>query len=216
MVTRTRYLSYVVLCLAIAAGLGAALIARQASRELPALAGGSLIEPNTRVPDFSLLDHHGKPFTNANLIDRWSMLYFGYTNCPDFCPATLGTLAAMERRMRATGAPLVPQVVFVSADALRDTPAQLASYVPYFDAGFLGVTAPDQAAIETFANALGVAVAINRGSDGRYTVDHSSAILVIDPKGRLDAVLTGPFTAPAIEADFRLITGQYARLNGRS
>ena len=103
------------------------MIARRASPALPDLAGGSLIEPNTRVPEFSLLDHHGKPFTNTNLLGRWSMLYFGYTNCPDFCPATLSMLAAMERRMRAAGAPLVPQVVFVSADALRDTPAQLAS-----------------------------------------------------------------------------------------
>jgi protein SCO1/2 len=216
MVHRTRYLSYVAVCLAIAAGLGAALIARRASPALPDLAGGSLIEPNTRVPEFSLLDHHGKPFTNTNLLGRWSMLYFGYTNCPDFCPATLSMLAAMERRMRAAGAPLVPQVVFVSADALRDTPAQLASYVPYFDADFLGVTAPDQATIEAFASGLNVAVAINRRAGGSYTVDHSSAILVIDPKGRLDAVLTGPFSAPAVEADFRLVTDQYARMNGRS
>jgi protein SCO1/2 len=216
MAARTRYLSYVVLCLAIAAGLGAALVARQISRAVPALAGGSLIEPTTRVPEFSLLDHHGKPYTNTNLLGRWSMLYFGYTNCPDFCPATLGTLAAMEKRMRAADAPLRPQVVFVSADALHDTPAQLAAYVPYFDADFLGVTAPDQATIETFASGVGIAVAINPRAGGGYTVDHSSAILVIDPKGRLDAVLTGPFTAPVLEADFRLITGEYARTNGRS
>ena len=92
------------------------------------------------------------------------MLFFGYTNCPDFCPTTLTTLAAMEKRLRAARRPVRPQVIFVSVDAKRDTPAQLAKYVPYFDPEFIGVTAADQPTIEAFARKLGVGVHHHAGT----------------------------------------------------
>ena len=119
------------------------------------------------------------------------MMFFGYTNCPDFCPTTLTTLAALEKRLRAVGGAVRPQVIFVSVDAKRDTPQQLAKYVPYFDPEFLGVTAADQPTIETIARKLGVGVIITPAADGGYTVDHSGAIFVLDPEGKLAAILTG-------------------------
>jgi protein SCO1 len=135
-------------------------------------------------------------------------MFFGYTNCPDFCPTTLTTLAAVEKRLRAAKA-ATPQVIFVSVDAKRDTPAQLAKYVPYFDPDFVGLTANDQPAIEALARKWGVAVAIRPATDGNYTVDHSGAIFVIDPAGKLAAVLTGPFTVEALQSDIqRLVAGR--------
>ena len=135
-------------------------------------------------------------------------MFFGYTNCPDFCPTTLATLAAVENRLRAAQLP-TPQVIFVSVDAKRDTPAQLAKYVPYFDPGFVGLTATDQPAIEALARKWGVAVLIRPATDGNYTVDHSGAIFVIDPAGNLAAVLTGPFTVEALQSDIqRLVAGR--------
>jgi protein SCO1/2 len=133
------------------------------------------------------------------------MLFFGYTNCPDFCPTTLATLAAMEKRLRAQNAAVRPQVIFMSVDAKRDTPQQLAKYVPYFDPEFIGLTAADQPAIEAVARKLGVAVIIQSKPDGTYTVDHSGAIFVLDPDGELAAILTGPFTLDALQADFQHI-----------
>jgi protein SCO1/2 len=133
------------------------------------------------------------------------MMFFGYTNCPDFCPATLTTLAALEKRLRAARAPVRPQVIFMSVDAARDTPRQLAKYVPYFDPEFIGLSAPSQAEIEAVAAKLGVSVVITPKSDGTYTVDHSGAIFVLSPEGKLAAVLTGPFTAGDLETDFRRI-----------
>lgn len=135
------------------------------------------------------------------------MLYFGYTHCPDLCPATLSALAAMDKRLVSAGAASRPQVIFVSADVARDTPAQLATYVPYFAPSFLGVTAHTQADVETFAAELGIAVAINPHPDGTYTVDHSSAILIVDPLVRMAAVLTGPFTPAALQSDYLAIVG---------
>ena len=112
----------------------------------------------------------------------------------------------MEKRLEAGGDALRPRVVFVSVDAKRDTPAQLAKYVPYFDPEFLGVTAADQPAIEDVARKLGVAVSLSAPkADGSYTVDHSSEIFVVDPKGRLAAILMGPFTAEALQSDFKRI-----------
>jgi protein SCO1/2 len=86
-------------------------------------------------------------------------------------------------------------------DAKRDTPQQLAKYVPYFDPEFLGVTAADQPTIERIARKLGVGVIITPAADGGYTVDHSGAIFVLDPDGKLAAILTGPFTVDALQAD---------------
>ncbi len=137
------------------------------------------------------------------------MLFFGYANCPEFCPATLTTLAAMKKRLRASGAGVLPQVIFVSVDPKRDTPELLAKYVPYFDPEFIGVTAPDQPTVDAVARQFGIAVIIEpQNADGSYTVDHSSAIWVLDPSGKLAAVLTGPFTVEALQADFqRIVAG---------
>jgi protein SCO1/2 len=201
----SKWLLYTCLGLFAAAGLSAALIARKSGPAGPGLATGVALEPRRALPDFSLTDHRGRPFAHANLLGHWSLLYFGYTNCPDLCPATLSILAAMEKRMRSAAAATRPQVVFVSLDAARDTPAQLASYVPYFDPEFLGVTAADQPSVEKVAAEMGVAVFIRRESDGSYGVDHSSAIFVVDPAGKLAAILTGPFTVDALTLDFRRI-----------
>jgi len=169
------------------------------------LTTGTFLTPSRKLADFSLIDQQGRTFGNANLHGHWSLLFFGYTNCPDFCPTTLTTLAAMQKRLRAAKATVLPQVIFVSVDAKRDTPAQLAKYVPYFDPGFIGLTAADQPSIEAVAKKLGVAVIIQPTSDGNYTVDHSGEIFVLSPDGQLTAILTGPFGVDALESDFQRI-----------
>ena len=190
--------------IALIAGISAALIWRNAVAPAE-LATGAYIHPNRALPDFNLIDHHGQTFGPAQLRGHWSMMFFGYTNCPDFCPTTLTTLAALEKRLRAREAPVRPQVIFVSVDAARDTPQQLAKYVPYFDPEFIGLTAASQSDVEAVAAKLGVGVVITPKSDGTYTVDHSGAIFVLNPAGKLAAVLTGPFDVGALESDFRRI-----------
>jgi len=189
---------------AILLAVGAALLWRHSMAPADLLTG-SYLAPARALPDFSLIDQAGRAFGPERLKGRWSLVFFGYTNCPDFCPATLATLAAMEKRLRSEHAAVHPQVIFVSVDAKRDTPAQLAKYVPYFDPEFIGVTAADQHTVEAFAARLGVAVALTPTPDGGYTVDHSAAILVVDPGGKLVAVLTGPFSASALQADIQHI-----------
>jgi protein SCO1/2 len=208
MAPQSRFLSIAVVCLAGIAGLAAAFIWRHPAPAVE-LATGTYLTPSRALPDFSLIDQRGEAFGPANLRGHWTLLFFGYTNCPDFCPTTLTTLAALEKRLKAAAAPVRPQVVFMSVDAKYDTPAQLAKYVPYFDPEFIGITAADQPSIEAVAAKLGVAVIITPKSDGTYTVDHSGSIFVLNPDGRVAAILTGPFTVEALTGDFqRIVAGK--------
>jgi protein SCO1 len=198
---RFKWLSVAFLCI-LAAGIAAAIA--WWPKPPTVLASGTLLEPAGTLADFSLIDNRGRSFGEQNLHGHWSFLFFGYTNCPDYCPSTLTTLAALEKQLRAAKT-VAPQVVFVSVDAKRDTPARLNEFVPNFDPEFIGLTASSQPAIEAIAKNWGVAVKIQSGADGNYIVDHSSVIFVVDPAGRLAAVLTGPFTVDALKSDFQRI-----------
>jgi protein SCO1 len=204
MATQSKFLSFALICVIGIAGVAASIIWRRPAAAVE-LTTGTLLTPSRELPDFSLIDQQGRAFGSANLRGHWSLLFFGYTNCPDFCPTTLTTLAAMQKRLRAARAPVLPQVIFVSVDAKRDTPAQMAKYVPYFDSEFIGLTAADQRSVEAVAKELGVAVIIQPTADGNYTVDHSGTIFVLSPDGHLTAILTGPFSVPALQGDFQHI-----------
>lgn len=187
------------------AGVAASLLLRHPASPPVELVTGTYVAPNRAMAQFSLIDQHGKAFGSANLLGHWTIMFFGYTHCPDFCPTTLTVLAALEKRLRADGAAVRPEVVFMSVDAKRDTPAQLASYVPYFDPEFIGITGVDQPAVEAVAAKLGVGVLLTTQADGSYSVDHSAEIFVVNPQGKLTAILTGPLNVAALEADLRRI-----------
>jgi protein SCO1/2 len=213
MAAQSKYLSLVILCVVGIAGIAASTMWRHRAPSVD-LTTGTFLAPSRELPDFSLIDQQGRVFGSANLRGHWSLLFFGYTNCPDLCPTTLTTLAAMRKRLRAAKASVLPQVIFVSVDAKRDTPAQLAKYVPYFDPEFIGLTAADQPSVEAVAKKLGVSVIIQPASDGNYTVDHSGAILVVNPDGQLTAILSGPFGVEALQADFQRIVAARGVLAG--
>jgi protein SCO1/2 len=203
MAIRSKFLSFAFLCILAAGGIAAAII--WWPKPPVVLASGTILAPARALADFSLTDNQGRSFGAQNLRGHWSLMFFGYTNCPDYCPTTLSTLAALEKQLRATKTVAAPQVIFVSVDAKRDTPARLNQFVPNFDPEFIGLTAASQPAIEALAKKWGVAVNIQYAADGNYVVDHSALIFVIDPAGNLAAILTGPFTVDALLRDFRRI-----------
>ena len=215
MAAHAKFLSFAILCAAGIAGIAASVVWHR-STPAPELTGGTLLRPDRALADFSLIDQQGKVYGSADLRGRWSLLFFGYTNCPDFCPTTLATLAAMKKRLRAAQASVLPQVIFVSVDAQRDTPAQLSKYVPYFDPDFIGLTGADQPSIEAVAKQFGVGVIIRPTSAGNYTVDHSDLIFVINPDGRIAAILTGPFSVAALQADIQRIVAARGSPAGRA
>ncbi len=196
-------LAAVVAIVAIAAGI---LLARAVLNraEGPTLAKATLIEPARPLPPMDFIDQDGKPFGPEQLRGHWSILFFGFTFCPDICPTTLALLAQVEKQLADLPQEQRPHIVLVSVDPKRDTPERLAQYVKSFSPTFTGITAEEQA-VHEFALKMGVPVAISPLPGGSYTVDHSAAIFVVDPSGALRAWSSTPHQVPLIAEDFRSI-----------
>lgn len=156
-------------------------------------AGRYFGEQARALPSFELVAHDQRAFRREDLDGHWSLLFFGYTHCPDICPITLQTLADAIGRIDDADVRGALRVYFVSVDPERDSPAQLAEYVAYFDPGFTGLTAPLEK-LRPLTRALGIAHDFRDKTDGAtsYDVDHSSAIVLINP----DAEFAGIFGAP--------------------
>ncbi len=140
------------------------------------------------LPDFRLRATTGAAFTPASLRGRWSLLFFGYTHCPDVCPATLKVLQSVQDRLQARGPS--PQLVFVTVDPARDDVATLARYLGYFDEAAVGVTGA-RAELAKLRRALGVYVekSESRTAAG-YLFAHTDRLFLIDPRGQVVALLS--------------------------
>jgi protein SCO1 len=164
---------------------------------------GTAIEPPRPLAAFELTDQKGARFTRQNLKGQWSLLFAGFSHCPDVCPDTLVRLKALDENLRAAGGKL--QTVFLSLDPERDTPEQLAEYMSYFNPEFVGVTG-EKAEIDKLTGSLGLAYVKVPGSRGNYTVDHSTATVLIDPHARAAAYFRAPLDIEALTADLTPIT----------
>ena len=137
---------------------------------------------------FQLVDQNGKAADQNILKGKWSAVFFGYTYCPDVCPTTMQALAQAEDKLGAKAKNL--QVVFISVDPARDTPAQLKTYLspPAYPKGTIGLTGtPEQVA----AAAKAYRVYYQKDGQGEgYSVAHSSIVYLMNPKGKFDRALT--------------------------
>lgn len=165
---------------------------------------GALIQPTRKIVVPALLKDDGSIFTNDDLIGQWHFLFFGYMNCPDICPVTMGVVAQAKKSAEAIKH-MFPQVVFVSVDPDRDKVESLGEYVQYFDKDFIGVTG-EKDLIKALTLQLSVVyLPAADNADGNYSVDHSSALLLINPKGRLAAIFNPPHDAKTILKDFQVM-----------
>jgi protein SCO1/2 len=195
----------VIVVAGILAGIAAGYFLRRELAVAPAPEHALLFGESRPLPEFSLVDQQGRAFGPASLRGHWTFLFFGFVNCPDICPTTLATLAAARRSLADLPEGEIPGVALVSVDPGRDTPEQLARYVAHFDPAFMGVTGSPEA-IAALTGALGVAVIIGpAASDGSYTVDHSAAIFLVDPEGRVTALFGAPHESAGIARDYRRI-----------
>jgi protein SCO1/2 len=193
-----------------AAALALGVYSQQLFVRPPAEIPGLLWPDPKPIQPFSLDDHRGQPFDLERLKGHWTLLFFGYTNCPDVCPATLAVLSSVARRLAGTPAARDLQYVFVSVDPQRDTPDRLAQYVTHFDPGFIGVTGP-QERLGPFARQLGVLYMRNEAdAQGAYTMDHSASVFLTDPQGRLLALIGPPHVPEEMAERLR----QIRRLTG--
>ena len=133
--------------------------------------------------DFELTAPDGKPRRLADFRGKVVVVFFGYTQCPDVCPATLAQLAEVNKRLGPDASRV--QVLFVTVDPARDTPELMSKYVPAFDPSFLGLYGDAEATART-AKEFKILYQKQPGpTPERYTMDHSAGTFVFDPQGRL-------------------------------
>lgn len=172
---------------------------------------GSILSPARKIVVPELNKDNGDRFTLDDLKGHWSLLFFGYTNCPDICPVTLGVVAQAKKAASAINH-MFPDVIFVSVDPERDKVEMLADYVQYFDKDFIGVTG-DAAMIKALTLQMSVVYMKVPAGNGEsvdqdnsvYNVDHSSSLLLVNPEGKLVAFFNPPHDPKTILKDFQTV-----------
>ena len=195
---------FVAIALALTALAGAYVASRT---ETPATPVSALILPASNpVPAFSLLDQHGDGVDQSVFEGQWDLVFFGFTHCPDICPATLQVLAAAKKTHADNGQQVLPRIVLVSVDPERDTPDIMRDYVGYFGDDNLGLTGTlDE--ISKLTDGLGIYFEKQAADGENYVVDHSAAVLVIDPNGGFHALFSGPHVVDNYVHDLPLLMG---------
>jgi protein SCO1/2 len=165
----------------------------------------SLITFPERKPlaDFILVDDEKGVFDLKSLESRWSFIFFGFMYCPDICPTTLYDLSLVKRDIVAQGISESDiQFVFISVDPGRDKAAQIQRYVQYFDPAFLGATG-SMGQLTNLTRQLGAPFrAEPETAENVYEVTHSSAVYLVDPLGQYTGIISPPFVASEVAAQF--------------
>jgi protein SCO1/2 len=195
--------------LAIAAGLLTSWLVFQRHEQPRPPTAALLLHDAMALPDFDLQDSDGQAFTHSSLLGHWSLLYFGYTHCPDACPTTLAALAHVMKRLSHVPRLPKPTVYFISVDPKRDDLKLLKTYAAYFDPAFIGATG-DEDALHALTLPLGVDYSYGKpDAKGDYTVDHSSFVILVDRQGRQVAMFAPPLDAKQTAADYMNILKYY-------
>ena len=160
-----------------------------------------LFETPRNFGELNLVDHHGDAFTRERFEGRWSLVFFGFTYCPDICPTTMAFLDKFVGELEGTEVEDT-QVVMVSVDPARDTVEQLATYVPYFNPDFIGVTG-EFLDIHRFATALNTPFRKVPGQDENYLVDHSANVVLINPRGDYHGFFKAPLDQAKMKVTYR-------------
>jgi protein SCO1/2 len=182
--------------LILAAAAAGYMVSRQLAAGSPELVSGTTL-PTPRVPPaFSLTDQDGAVFDNARLAGQSSIMFFGFTHCPDVCPTTLALMTQLVREPTLAG--LRP--VFVTVDPARDDARSLKQYVNAFGSAFTGLRG-EEAQLAPLLGGLSVAHAILPLPGGGYTVDHSAAIYYLNDRGQWSAAFTPPFQLADLRQD---------------
>lgn len=195
---RTLILSVVGVLIAIVIGVLAGSYLTENNDQSQAIReAGIIILPKSReLPALQLTSTTGEQVLTQELTGKWSLVFFGYTFCPDICPTTLAELRQLKRLLPEEAQENL-QVLMVSVDPNRDTPEQLQLYLQYFDPDFIGLTGvlPD---IQTLSNALSIPFIPGDTSKPRYTVDHSGNLAIISPDGRQYGFIRAPLDVKKI------------------
>lgn len=172
---------------------------------------GAYLLPTPRILEpIDLLDKNGKVFSLAQLKGQWSFVFFGFTHCPDVCPATLAVMRQFHEFMQENYTDEKYQVVLVTVDPARDTPEILKPYVEYFDPSFVAVTG-EFMDLQRFATNLSSSFYKVPGGGDSYQVDHSANILLVNPFGHYHGFYKPQLDPSKMKTTFRSIAAQFER-----
>ncbi len=171
--------------------------------------GFFLLDQPRHFGELQLVDHRGEPFGRERFEGGWSLVFFGFTYCPDICPTTMAQLDEFVGRLGESEA-RDTRVVMVSVDPARDTVEQLARYVPFFNPDFIGVTG-DFLDIHRFATALNTPFRKVPGQGDDYLVDHSANVALINPRGDYHGFFKAPLDLGKMELTYRSVRERWKR-----
>ena len=168
---------------ALVAGAAGTLTACKQSQPKASFNAIDLTGSKEYAQDFAMPDQNGQRRTMADFQGKVTLLFFGYTQCPDVCPTTLSDLAAVKQKLGAKGVKL--QVVFVSVDPARDTSEVLKSYIANFDPSFLALRGSDEELAKMAKDFKIYYKKVDGQTPATYTMDHTAGDYIFDPQGRL-------------------------------
>jgi protein SCO1/2 len=178
------------------------MVSRYVAKPAPELSSLTLYGEARALPEFTLERAAGGEFRLADLRGKLSLVFFGFTHCPDICPTTLATMREIESRLQGDPALARLQMVFVSVDPERDSAADLQQYAAAFSPAIIALRGED-AALEPLTRSLGVVYQRRIDESGQPMVDHSVQISLIDPNGHMIGVIRPPHQGEQIAADLR-------------
>lgn len=167
---------------------------------------GTILSKPRDIVSFNLIDENNQPFSQKNLQGHWSLLFFGFTGCPNICPTTFAELKKVAQNLNQMHAEQ-PQIILVSIDPEEDTPAQLKRYVSAFNPNFKGLTGSSRE-IDKLTHDLNVVylkTPKKNGKPGEYDIDHSGTLLLVNPQGQLAAFFSMPHQANKIAQDLMVL-----------
>jgi protein SCO1/2 len=195
--------TWLLILLALVAAGGGVWVAQRTSNPAPQLTSGTWLPQPRPVPEVALVDQSGQPFTTQSLKGHPTLLFFGFTHCPDVCPTTLARLTEVVKAAKVPDL----KVLLVSVDPERDTPELLERYVHAFSPDFGGVTGKPEE-IQRLAKEFGVAaVKVDMGG-GEYTVDHSAVVTLLNHAGQRVALFTPPYEVAPVAADLQAVANR--------
>ena len=169
--------------------------------------GVFLFDRARKIKPFTLSNHKAEVFTQANLKGQWSLLFVGFTHCPDVCPTTLAMLNKAMKNIDDEKMINTTQVILLSVDPARDTVPVLSQYMPFFNPRFIGLTGD-------FLEVLGLTSNLNAPfrkvvTAENYTLDHSAYIFLINPQGDFQGFIKPPFAAESFALNYLAIRKMY-------
>jgi protein SCO1 len=195
--------TWLLVLFALVAAAGGVWIAKRTSDQAPQLTSGTWLPQPRPVPELSLVDQSGQPFTAQSLNGHPTLLFFGFTHCPDVCPTTLARLVQV---VKAANVPDL-KVLLVSVDPERDTPELLERYVHAFSPDFTGVTGKPEE-IQRLTKEFAVPTAKVDLGGGEYTIDHSAVVFLLNRQGQRVALFTPPYEVAPVAADLHSVAAR--------